>query len=271
MKLLSTVLFAERFWKVAFSAIFAISILLGSPILLRKSCKTYLPGADPNRKIFHMDRVATAQPSTLNSLRKDQGHWVKDGDFPSICKMRRSTSGKNSGDTENSLVQRNIESCPESLKTISIVFNPPDQMDFERIYPLELTLTINPSKKNHLKQMSINLADMSVKRTAVVPVKHKVKVVLNGDAFRIKPTTDEIQLIESSAGTVWKWKVTPTNFGSQLLDLTISVWIKAPDSQTPLVTELTNQRKIKVKISPIRQFFFSLKKLLEKIQINKYK
>jgi hypothetical protein len=213
-------------WKNHLCAAFIFLIVLGPPFLLLQSNKTV-------------------------------GHETKSRNQNAGMDL-----GERNTEVRNSSRGNTIDRWYRNLKKTSIVFTAPSHMKIGKSYPLELLLNFNQSEQNQINGALEGLDQAQKVKIEKIKVTRKMIAVLNGEAFEIRVTDDEKRSIREQKSVVWKWNVSPIKFGTQTLDLTISAWIEDSGALAQPIVILTHHQEIKVTISPVRLFFFSLKKLL---------
>jgi len=101
-----------------------------------------------------------------------------------------------------------------------ILFNPPKEMKQYHKERIEVRIS-----KEFNKDLTKGLKGRGLPEVEDILVSNEMKVILSGDAFKIEPLSEPIQIISSTEPAQWEWDVTPLKSGYRLICLSVSILI----------------------------------------------
>ena len=117
-------------------------------------------------------------------------------------------------------------------------------MEYKKVRILELILSSSLS----IEELQDLLDEDEYLESESVRISDRMGANLTGDGFAISALLPEWQLVSNTQPVKWKWRVTPTEYGTQFLHLALSLKIRGEGSaDTPYVVK-TFERTIQVKI-----------------------
>ncbi len=123
--------------------------------------------------------------------------------------------------TEVSPINR-VDQLVRKLKSGNIAYNAPESMHYKETRVIELLL----SPKESPELLEAQLVDrMDAVSEKVQYVASRMEANLSGTGFVIEPMDPDIQLISSLRPTQWRWRVTPSSYGPQNLNLKLNAHI----------------------------------------------
>jgi hypothetical protein len=126
----------------------------------------------------------------------------------------------------------------------NIAFNAPATMRYSQPHPVELLLSPSLS----VADLQAQLQEKAGTESARVRISNRMEAQLTGRGFTIQAQGPDLQAVTSQQITRWKWDVTPTEHGRQMLHLALSAHIDVAGRDTPLVVR-TYDREIQVDIT----------------------
>jgi hypothetical protein len=116
--------------------------------------------------------------------------------------------------------EKNLNEELVSLTEGKILFNPPKEMKQYSKERIEVRIS-----KNLNNDLSEGLRGKGLPEIEDILVSDEMKVILSGDAFKIKSLSEPVQIISSTEPTQWEWDVTPLKSGYRLICLSVSILI----------------------------------------------
>ncbi|HXT42972.1 MAG TPA: hypothetical protein VN748_02510 [Pseudonocardiaceae bacterium] len=121
-----------------------------------------------------------------------------------------------------------------------IVYNPPERMRVDDTSRVEVRISRELSDN-----LSKGLEGEGTPRIEALKVGTVMRARLEGRAFNITPIGSEVQHLPTTDYREWRWDVTATGSGNQLLSLTISVLY-----EDEMIEEKVFERHIDVAVNP---------------------
>ncbi|MCA9076649.1 MAG: hypothetical protein KDA93_16615 [Planctomycetaceae bacterium] len=112
-----------------------------------------------------------------------------------------------------------VDELVSKLKSGNIAYNAPDSMHYKETRIIELLLSPKESPQLLEAQLTDRRDAVSEQVQHVAP---RMEASLTGTGFEIEPLEPDIQLISSLRPTKWRWRVTPSHYGQQELNLSLS-------------------------------------------------
>ncbi len=136
-----------------------------------------------------------------------------------------------------------IDNIVNNLEWGNIAFNTPQKIRLEEPTTIELVL----SPTHSIEELQSSLESQGEIESAEIRISNQMAANLVGTGFKIEALRPQEQAI-SSDKTQWKWEVTPTQDGSQSLELTLSAIINISGQERQLVIE-TFKKTIEIEVS----------------------
>lgn len=131
----------------------------------------------------------------------------------------------------------------ETLKSVPIAHETPSKAKFGR--PFEVTVAVDATGDDTAADALPGRGNIV---EGVAQISASVQATLSGEMFDIEPITPTVQRISPLTENVWRWKVTPTQTGSQ--DLVIELFALAGDEALPV---RTFRDRVEVQVSRVGQ------------------
>lgn len=137
-----------------------------------------------------------------------------------------------------------IDNIVNNLEWGNIAFNTPQKARLEE--PTTIELFLSPTQS--IEELQSSLKSQGQIESAEIRISNQMVANLVGTGFQIEALRPQEQVISSNKKTQWKWEVTPTQEGSQNLELTLSAIINISGQERQLVIE-TFTKTIEVEVN----------------------
>jgi hypothetical protein len=143
---------------------------------------------------------------------------------------------------------KSLDEALERLLPARIAFNAPATMQFKETSTIELLLSLTEP----MEVLKARVKEIGEKEGFEIRVSSQMEANLQSvkeSAFYIVSATPEVQFISPKESTRWLWKVTPLDWGSQELELTLSALLSV-DGRDGKRAVRTFEHKIAVDVTP---------------------
>jgi hypothetical protein len=153
------------------------------------------------------------------------------------------------------------EPNPEELATDRVLNRLASQLAFDPPRELQMgetkTITLLLSQKKTTSDLAQELKERGgggrrhqIITAENIPTTERMEARLTGKDFQIEALDSEEQAITSDSSTIWRWDVTPTEWGKKRLHLTVAAVLEVQgDSATHTVTTYDKDITVTVRIS----------------------
>lgn len=158
---------------------------------------------------------------------------------------------------QTSILQKAIQDASSALQPGQIAWNPPEEMtlDEPKIIVLKITDDLQRDLNNELESSTV---------IAGIEVSTFMKANLSGSAFNIESQTPEKQALPPQSIAEWRWKVTPTDEGEQVLSISVYARAKIPGQSAEEDLFLESYSKtLDVRVDPASFFKSNWKWIVE--------
>ncbi|MDG1826414.1 MAG: hypothetical protein P8H62_09125 [Henriciella sp.] len=162
---------------------------------------------------------------------------------PSLSKVEMAPSSSFDKAEETVDVATATGDVMETLRSVPIAHETPSKAKFGR--PFEVTVAVDGTGDDTAADALPGRGNIV---EGVAQISASVQATLSGEMFDIEPITPTVQRISPLTENVWRWKVTPTQTGSQ--DLVIELFALAGQEALPV---RTFRDRVEVQVSRVGQ------------------
>ncbi len=141
-----------------------------------------------------------------------------------------------------------VDRIVQGLPWGSMAYNAPETMSYGETREIELLL----SPTETAEQLQSQLRQPTDAQSANLQVGNRMEAVLTGTGFEIEALSPPLQAVTSTRPTRWRWRIAPTRYGPQQLNLSLLAHIDVAGDSAPLVVE-TKDAVIQVEITLVQQ------------------
>ena len=142
-----------------------------------------------------------------------------------------------------------IDRLLDQMPIGNAVFTPPRRMQYGERRIVELVVG---TEDLSVEELQSEITTSTNIQTEQLRVSEEMSATLTGEGFLIEALNDEVQPLSRRRPTKWEWQITPTEYGEQVLHLSVQAVLTVPGKEPRKRRIETFREEIEVEISLVK-------------------